>query len=123
MSKILLIEDDQILAKLYQTKFQKEGFEIDLAFDGQEGVAHAKTFKPDLIILDLIMPRVDGFSFLQKIKSDPDLNSKNIPVLVLSNLGQENDIKRAQELGAKDFFIKADISLGQMVEKVKKYLK
>lgn len=123
MAKILLIEDDQILAKLYQAKFQKEGFETDLALDGQEGIVHMKTFKPDLIILDLIMPMMDGFEFLQKVKDDPDLSSKNIPILVLSNLGQEADIKKAMEMGAKDFFIKADISLGQMVEKVRKYLK
>lgn len=123
MAKILLVEDDQILAKLYQAKFQKEGFETDLAFDGQEGIDHLKTFKPDLIILDLIMPRVDGFSFLRRINEDPDLNSQNIPILVLSNLGQESDIKKAIDIGAKDFFIKADISLSQMVEKVRKYLK
>ena len=123
MAKILLIEDDQILAKLYQAKFQKEGFETDLALDGQEGIAHMKTFNPDLIILDLIMPMMDGFEFLQKMKDDPDLSFKNIPVLVLSNLGQESDIRRANELGAKDFFVKADVSLAQMVEKVRKYLK
>ena len=120
-TKILLVEDDQILAKLYQTKFQKEGYEIQLAYDGQEGLDKLKAFTPDIIILDLIMPRVDGFSFLQKVKPDPDLSK--IPVLVLSNWGQESDIKRAQELGAKDFFVKADISLSQMIEKVKKYLK
>jgi len=123
MAKILLIEDDQILAKLYQAKFQKEGFETNLALDGQEGIAHMKTFNPDLIILDLIMPMMDGFEFLQKVKDDPDLSFKNIPILVLSNLGQESDIKRAHELGAKDFFVKADVSLAQMVEKVRKYLK
>lgn len=123
MNKILLVEDDQILAKLYQTKFKKEGLEVELAYDGQEGFDKIKSFNPDLVILDLIMPRVDGFAFLEKINSDPELNSKKISVLVLSNLGQESDIKRARELGAKDFFVKADISLSQMIEKVKKYLK
>lgn len=123
MAKILLVEDDQILAKLYQAKFQKEGFETNLAFDGQEGIDLMKTFKPDLIILDLIMPKVDGFSFLRRINEYPDLNSQNIPILVLSNLGQESDIKKAVDMGAKDFFIKADISLSQMVDKVRKYLK
>ena len=121
--KILLIEDDQILAKLYKTKFQKEGLEIELAYDGQEGLDKLKSFNPDLIILDLIMPKIDGFAFLEKLKTDPELKEKKVPILVLSNLGQESDIKRAQELGAKDFFIKADISLSQMVEKVRKYLK
>ncbi|MBI4992265.1 MAG: response regulator [Candidatus Harrisonbacteria bacterium] len=121
--KILLVEDDQILAKLYQTKFQKEGFEIQLAYDGQEGLDKLKSFEPGLIILDLIMPKVDGFSFLERFRADPVLGKKKIPILVLSNLGQDADIKRAQELGAADYFVKADISLGQMIEKVRKYLK
>lgn len=123
MAKVLLVEDDQILAKLYQAKFQKEGIDIQLASDGQEGLEKFKSFNPDLIILDLIMPRVDGFTFLEKAKEDPSLSSKKVPILVLSNLGQESDIKRAQELGANDFFVKADISLSQMIDKVKKYLK
>jgi len=122
-TKVLLVEDDQILARLYQTKFQKEGFEIQLAYDGQEGLDKLKSFEPNIIILDLIMPRVDGFGFLEKFRADAVLSKKNIPVLVLSNLGQDSDIKRAQELGAVDYFVKADISLGQMIEKVKKYLK
>lgn len=123
MNKILLVEDDQILARLYQTKFQKEGFDIQLAFDGQEGFDKFSTFEPDLIILDLIMPKVDGFTFLEKIKSDPVLAKRKTSIVVLSNLGQESDIKKAMEMGAKDFFIKADVSLSQMVEKARKYLK
>jgi DNA-binding response OmpR family regulator len=123
MNKILLVEDDQILARLYQAKFKKEGFEIELAYDGLEGVDKMKAFAPDLVILDLIMPKMDGFSFLEKIQDDSSLNPEKAPILVLSNLGQESDIKRAQELGAKDFFVKADISLSQMIEKVKKHLK
>ncbi len=123
MSKVLLVEDDQILARLYQTKFQKEGFDIKLAFDGQEGFDGMKSFSPDLVILDLIMPKVDGFTFLEKVRSDSELSKRATPILVLSNLGQEADIKKAIEMGAKDFFIKADVSLSQMVEKVRKYLK
>lgn len=123
MSKVLLVEDDQILAKLYQAKFQKEGFEIKLAFDGQEGFDNMKSFSPDLVILDLIMPKVDGFTFLQKVKDDAELTKRGIPILVLSNLGQEADIKKAIDMGAKDFFVKADVSLSQMVEKVRKYVK
>lgn len=123
MSKVLLVEDDQILARLYQAKFQKEGFEIKLSFDGQEGFDSMKSFSPDLVILDLIMPKVDGFSFLQKVKDDSELSKRGTPILVLSNLGQEADIKKAIDMGAKDFFVKADVSLSQMVEKVRKYLK
>lgn len=122
-NKILLVEDDQILAKLYQTKLQREGFETDVAYDGQEGLDKMKTFRPDLVILDLIMPRVDGLTFLARVKEDPEVVKKAAPILVLSNLGQESDIKKAMDLGATGFFIKADISLGQMVEKVKGYLK
>ena len=121
--KILLVEDDQILSKLYQTKFKKEGFDTELAYDGQEGIVKFKSFNPSLVVLDLIMPMMDGFAFLEKLKIDPELKEKKVPILVLSNLGQESDIKRAQELGATDYIVKADISLGQMIEKVKKYLK
>ncbi len=123
MNKVLLVEDDQILARLYQTKFQKEGFDIQLAFDGQDGLDKMRSFLPELIILDLIMPKVDGFNFLEKVKGDSELSKRGTPILVLSNLGQESDIKKAMEMGAKDFFIKADVSLSQMVEKVRKYLK
>ncbi len=121
--KILIVEDDEILAKLYKTKLAKEGFEIQVASDGQEGFEKAKSFLPDLIILDLIMPRVDGFGFLQKVNQDPELSSKKIPISVLSNLGQESDIKKATDMGAKDFFVKADISLTQMIDKIKAALK
>ena len=123
MNKVLLIEDDQILAKLYKTKFEKENFDIQLAFDGEEGLEKMKSFNPDLIILDLIMPKVDGFTFLQKVNEDPELSKRGTPILVLSNLCQESDVKKAMELGAKDFFIKADVSLSQMVEKVRSYLR
>lgn len=123
MSKVLLVEDDQILARLYQTKFQKEGFDIQLSFDGQDGFDKMKSFSPDLVILDLIMPKVDGFTFLDKVRGDGELSKRGTPVLVLSNLGQESDIKKAMDMGAKDFFIKADVSLSQMVEKVRKYMK
>lgn len=122
MNKVLLIEDDQILAKLYQVKFQKAGFDIQTAFDGEEGLVRMKEFHPDLIILDLIMPRMDGVTFLSKVREDAELSKRETPILVLSNLGQESDIKKAKDLGAKDFFIKADISLREMVEKVKTYL-
>lgn len=121
--KILLVEDDQILARLYQTKFQKEGFDIQIAFDGQEGFEKMRAFFPDLVILDLIMPKVDGFTFLQKVKDDSELSARRTPIIVLSNLGQESDIKKAVEMGAKDFFVKADVSLSQMVEKARKYIK
>lgn len=121
--KILLIEDDQILSKLYQTKFQRENLDIQLALDGQEGLDKMRSFSPDLVILDLIMPKVDGFTFLAKVKADAELSARETPIIVLSNLGQESDIKKAMEMGAKDFFVKADISLNQMVDKVRKYLK
>lgn len=123
MNKILLVEDDQILAKLYQVKFQRAGFDMQIAFDGEDGLAKMKEFGPDLVILDLIMPKMDGLTFLFKVREDSELSARKTPVLVLSNLGQESDIKKAMDAGAKDFFIKADIGLGEMVEKVKAYLK
>ncbi len=120
--KILLIEDDQILGKLYQLKFQKNGFAIAIAFDGKEGLDLMRSGDPDLVILDLLMPRMDGFAFLEALNADAALAGRNTPVIVLSNLGQNDDIKRAKALHARDFFVKADTSLDQMVETVRRYV-
>src|SRR3989338_7918354 len=121
MHKILIVEDDQFLSKLYKIKLQKEGFEVELAFDGQEGLEKFKSFKPELVLLDLIMPKIDGFTFLAKMKEDPDLYSDKVPIIVFSNLGQDSDFQKAKELGAQDFFIKADIGLDKIVAKVREY--
>ncbi len=121
MGDVLIAEDDKFLAKIYATKFKKIGLKVDIAEDGQQALEIMKKDKPKLLMLDLIMPKVDGFEVLTKMKDDPAL--KKIPVLVLSNLGQESDIEKAQKLGAKEFIVKSDMSIADVVKKIKSYLK
>src|SRR3989344_8303499 len=101
MAKILLVEDDLPLVRMYQIVLQKAGFEFESALDGEEGLAIAKEKKPDLIRLDLIMPKLDGFGFLREIKAMPSLSE--IPVICLSVLHQEEYIKKCRDLGASDY--------------------
>jgi CheY-like chemotaxis protein len=118
---ILVAEDDSLYAKVYQNKLSKEGYDVVLAVNGKEAVQKASELKPNLILMDLIMPEMDGFTALEKIKGDPD--TKGLKVLVMSNLGQDSDIKRAKDLGAEEYFIKANISIQELVEKIKTYIK
>jgi two-component system phosphate regulon response regulator PhoB/two-component system alkaline phosphatase synthesis response regulator PhoP len=116
-SKVLLVEDDKMLADMYVTKFSKEGMEILKADDGAKGLAMAKQHKPDLILLDIIMPKLDGFAVLRELKKDPDMSSTHI--LLLTNLGQSEDVEKGKQLGADDYFIKANHTPAEIVEKVK----
>lgn len=118
---ILIIEDDKFLRDLIAKKLIKEDFEISEAIDGEEGARKVKEEKPDLILLDLILPGIDGFEVLSKIKEDPGLAS--IPVIILSNLGQKDDVERGLKLGAVDYLIKAHFTPGEIIEKIKKALK
>lgn len=117
--KILVAEDDKFLLKIYQTKLAKEGYEIVSATDGEEAVQSIKIEKPNLVILDLVMPKKNGFEVLEEIKADPEL--KDIPVIVLSNLGQESDVERVMQAGAVDYLIKANFSIEEVMEKIKKH--
>lgn len=99
--RILLVEDDQFFQKFYALKLTESGFTVDVASNGSEGLTKARSEKPDLILLDLIMPVMDGFTVLEELGKDPIL--KTVPVLVFSTLGQEQDVSRAKALGAKDY--------------------
>ena len=114
---ILLVEDDEFLAELYATKLNLEGFEVSLAVDGEKGVKMAKEVKPDLILLDIILPKMDGFEVLKTIKQDKDL--KNIPVILLTNLSQKDEVKKGLDLGANDYLIKAHFMPSEVVKKIK----
>jgi len=117
---ILLVEDDQILIKMYTRKFEKEGFKVLSAFDGQAGLdelAKAEP-KPKVILLDVMLPKLDGFQVLEKVKGDPA--TKDIPVILLTNLGGgQEDRQKGQKLGAVDYLVKSDLTPAQIVEKVK----
>ena len=117
MKKILLIEDEEILAELLQKKLTSQGYEVSLAKDGQEGWQKINQEKPDLILLDVIMPKMGGFEVLKKMREKPEL--ANIPVVIISNSGQPVEIDRAKELGAKDWLIKTQFDPQEVIKKVK----
>jgi len=117
MAKILLIEDDKFLRELIIQKLGKEGYDVTEAPEGEAGLAKMKEDKPDLVLLDLILPGIDGFEVLSRMKKDPDL--AQISVIILSNLGQRDDMQKGIALGAKDYLIKAHFTPGEIVEKIK----
>lgn len=119
--KILIVEDDTMISSMYKTKFQAEGFEVLIADDGAAGLETAKKDKPDLVMLDVILPQLDGFSVLEELKKDK--TTKNIPVIMLTNLGTSEDKAKGEKLGAVDYFVKASLTPAQISEKIKKYLK
>ena len=118
---IIIIEDDKFLRELIVQKLLKEGYEISEAIDGEEGIKKIKEEKPDLILLDLILPGIDGFEVLSQMGEDPKLSL--IPVIILSNLGQKEDVEKGMKLGAVDYLIKAHFTPGEIIEKIKKALK
>ncbi len=111
--KILLIEDDKFFQKFYSTKLQEKKQEVQVASDGEEGLVKMRDFKPDLVLLDLIMPKMDGFAVLATRSQDENL--KKIPVIVFSTLGQEKDVKNAQQLGANGYINKGSFDFNNMV--------
>ncbi len=115
--KIMVIEDDRFLSSLIKARLEKDGFNILQAFDGEEAIKSLKQEQPDLIILDLIMPKVTGFEVLQMISITPGLSK--VPVVILSNLAQDSDIEKARQLGAKEYFVKVKISIDDLIEKIK----
>ena len=120
-TKVLIIEDEEMLVNMYISKFEKEGYDAFKAENGRIGLEQAKTVKPDIILLDIMMPEMDGFMVLKDLKSDT--STKNIPVIMLTNLGQEEDIEKGNKLGASDYLVKANLTPAQVVDKVKEVLK
>ena len=121
MKKILIVEDDKFLRELIIRKLSEEEFDVVEAVDGEDGIKKIKEEKPDLVLLDLILPGIDGFEVLSKMKENSSLSS--IPVIILSNLGQREDVERGMKLGAVDYLVKAHFTPGEIIEKVKSALK
>lgn len=117
---IFVVEDDEFVSDVYQKKLSLEGFNVILAKDGDQALRMLRERRPDLVLLDLIIPGKDGFQVLKEIREDDKL--KDLKVIVMSNLSQSQDISRAKELGASEYIVKANISLDQMVTMVKKHL-
>jgi len=117
---VLILEDDVFLVKAYKSRFDKENIRLVIVKNGKLGLAEAKQNKPDVILLDLVMPDGNGFEFLEELKTLPGF--ENIAVIVLTNLGGEIDRKHALKLGASEYMVKADSSMDEVIEMVKKYL-
>jgi len=120
MAKILIIEDDPLIVKIYTTRLTADGYEVASAENGEDGLKLAEQSPPNLVVLDIMMPRMDGFAVLEKLRANPQM--KQIPIIVYSNLAQEEEIKRAKETGATEFIIKANVTPTEMVAKIKQYL-
>ena len=118
--KIVIAEDDKFLSKVLSDKFRRANYEVVVASDGIEAVNKIKSLLPDIALLDLMMPNKNGFEILEEIKTEKQF--KNLPVLVLSNLGQKSDITRAKKLGATDYLVKSNLSINDVVKKVEEVL-
>lgn len=119
--KILVVEDEAFLLDLYQVKLEQSGFEVVKASNGNEGVSMARLEQPGLILLDILMPQIDGYEMLAKIKNDP--KTKNIPVIIFSNLSQKEEVEKGLKLGASDYIIKTSVTPSQLEAKVKEFIK
>lgn len=119
-AKLLLIEDDITLVKMYQRKFETDGYEVDVAYDGLEGLKRASEGKPDLVLLDIMLPKLDGLAMFKKMRSIP--STFNTPVILLTNFGQEDAVFECFKLGAVDYLVKSDVTPQQVVAKVESFL-
>jgi len=120
-NKILLVEDDSMIVRMYQRKLEKDGFQVALAFNGEEGLAALKKEKPDIVLLDIMMPKMNGIEMLKAVKADPAF--KDIPVVILTNLGDRpEDVQKCKELGAEDYWVKANTPIQEITERIKKIL-
>lgn len=119
-AKILFIEDDVTLVKMYERKFLSDGFDMVIAYDGLEGLEKATKEKPDLILLDIMLPKLDGLALFKKMRSQPE--TFNTPVILLTNFGQEDAVFECFKLGAVDYLVKSDVTPQQVVQKVESFL-
>jgi len=118
--KVLVAEDDKFLSKAFKDKLEREGFVVVIASDGNETMEALIKENPDILLLDLVMSVKDGFEVLEEMRLSTKL--KKIPVIILSNLGQDSDVKKGRELGAVDYLIKADFTISDVVKKIKEHL-
>ena len=120
MKKILIIEDDPFLSEMYAAKFNQNDFQTEVATDGKSGLDKIKADRPDLVLLDIVLPKMDGFEILKAIKMDPKF--KDIPIVLLTNLGQKSEVEKGLSLGADEYIIKAHFTPTAVVAKIKEIL-
>lgn len=119
-TKVLIIDDDPFILDMYVLKFKESGFNIETAHDGKDGLKQIDSYHPDIILLDVVMPAMDGFDVLQELKKKA--MSPQPKVILLTNLGQKEDVDRGMQLGADDYIIKAHFTPSEVVDKVRKSL-
>lgn len=117
---ILLVEDEQFLSNLLKARLQAVGIKVIQSLDGDDALKKLREIKPDLILLDIILPKISGFEVMEAINADPIF--QNSPIMIISNLGQDSDIQKGKDLGAVEYFIKAKVSIDVLVEKIKKFV-
>lgn len=120
--KLLLVEDDQFLSSLLKNRLQKEGVEVEYAKDGEDAIKKIREAVFSLVLMDIILPKKSGFEILEEIRTDPVLQHKELPIIIISNLGQPEDVKRGLELGAVEYFVKARTSIDDLVTKIKQFI-
>jgi len=120
MKKVILVEDEQVIVDLLERKLVQEGYDVTVARDGVEGLKKMKEVKPDLVLLDIIMPRMGGFEVMAQMGKDPEL--KEIPIIIISNSGQPVELDKARELGARDWLIKTEFDPQEVLDKVKRQI-
>ncbi|PIZ61640.1 response regulator [Candidatus Saccharibacteria bacterium CG_4_10_14_0_2_um_filter_52_9] len=118
--RILLVEDDDSLANVYVTRLQSEGFEVRRTANGEEALATALSYHPDLVVLDVMMPKVSGFDVLDILRNTPE--TANLKIIMLTALSQESDKERAQSLGADDYLVKSQVVIADVIERIRHHL-
>ena len=118
--KILLVEDDEMLSQVYRSRFEIEGFDVKEVYNGEDALSAAISFKPDIILLDAMMPRISGFDVLDILRNTPE--TANITIIMLTALSQPRDKERAEALGVDDYLVKSQVVIGDVVARVKKHL-
>lgn len=121
--KILIAEDDVFISEMYDTKIQQEGFSVLIAGDGQEALDLIKKEKPDVLLLDILMPKIDGWGVLKEINENNELKKRKMIIIMLTNLGDEDNLKKAEKYGANDYLIKSLHTPEEVVRKIKSLLK
>lgn len=118
--KILLVEDEEVLASVYRARLEMEGFEVEEVHDGEKALSVAINFRPDLILLDVMMPKINGFDVLDILKNTPE--TMNMRIIMLTALSQEADRDRAEKLGVDDYLVKSQVVIADVIERVKHHL-
>ena len=118
--KILLVEDDEVLASIYRARLEMEDFEVIEVHDGEQAQTAALKYRPDLILLDAMMPKISGFDVLDILRNTPE--TMNLQIIMLTALSQESDRKRAEELGVDDYLVKSQVVISDVIEKIREHL-